>query len=344
MKKILLSLTLLCSSSIFASNDYTSCNDCISYEVKGSVLYLQPNSSNLYYGAEAIPFPIPSPSWKSLEIRPDFHLGFDIGAIAYCNRLNTSLRIDWERLHSNDTASKNVTIQNMVGPYFNIGPDAFEYKKAKGKVKHEFDAVNINFGKEFNCSGCITGNFLAGLGFARIEQKLTSEFSNDENTVSRKIESPSTFCGGGPEFGVDFLYALCSNFSFSGETSLGFYYGTHRNHTKFISDFPEPIAGTIPPNKQKTSVPSRLQLVPSFNGKLGFSYELCFNNCTASIDFGYQVQTYINAIQSVDMCSEVAEPPESIEAIEVGVFALSFKRTLSDFFLTGPYFTVSIAF
>ena len=338
MKYKLFLLSLFFSGYLFASNN------CSSNEVYFKALYLQPNSSNLYYGAEALPFPSPSPNWKSLEIRPDFHFGFDLGARVHFNRTCTILGLNWEHLHSNDSESHHASIENMVGPYFNIGPDAFEYKKAYGKVKHEFDAVSFNFGKEFNCFGCLSGSLFAGINFVRIEQKITSKFSNNDETVSRKIESPSTFCGAGPGFGIDFLYHLCSNLSLSGKTSVGFNYGSLKNQTTFTSNFPEPIAGVTAPNIQKTTVPDRLQLVPNFNGKLGFTYQICFGNCSASIDFGYQAQHYCNAIQSVDMSSEVATPPESIEAIEVGVFALSFTRTLSDFFVTGPYFSVSVGF
>src|SRR5690606_20025307 len=144
----------------------------------GKALYLQPNSSNLYYGAEALPLPVPTPNWKSLEIRPDYHFGFEVGVTTFTACPNARLQLNWERLHSSDSSSKRVSEENMVGPYFNIGPDVHPYKIAHGHATHEFDAVNLNLGKQLICCNGLKVDWFTGVSFTRIKQSITSNFSN----------------------------------------------------------------------------------------------------------------------------------------------------------------------
>jgi Legionella pneumophila major outer membrane protein precursor len=336
MKNRLFVSLMLIAGSLSANTDHVSCG------VSMSALYLQPNSSNLYYGAEAIPLPLPSPNWKSLEILPDYHWGFDLTYRSFLKNSNTSLKLCWERVHSNDSSSTTVSNENMVGPYFNIGPDAVAYKSAHGKVNHQFDAVNFYFERPLIRDPCFKTTFFGGVDFARIQQTLTSNFSNTDGTITRNIKTPTEFTGVGPGFGVDFGYDLCGTLSFTGETSISLLMGSISNSVTVLSNSPLlPGLGITPPNKQTTDVPNRTQIVPAFSGKLGFSYTTCCKGGIITLDFGYQAQVYIDAIQSVDMSVEVTEPPE---VSDVGVFALGFKRTLSNFLLSGPYLTVNLIF
>src|ERR1700719_2796962 len=116
MKRLLCSLTFLAATSTAASGLATQdcfplqcCADIfrpcgVVYGVYGQLLYLQPNGSDFYYGIEAISLdpPLVSPDWKVLEIDPDYHLGFEIGASFLFNPANVSLELNWERLHAHD--------------------------------------------------------------------------------------------------------------------------------------------------------------------------------------------------------------------------------------------------
>lgn len=336
MKRNFFFLSLFVFSFLFANNN------CSTHEIYCNALYLQPNSSNLYYGAEALPLPIPTPNWKSLEIKPDFHFGFDIGVKTLINRRNTKLQLSWERLHSSDSSSRRVSEENMVGPYFNIGPDAEPYKIANGHVTHEFDAVNFNLGNQLVCFNGLKANWFGGISITRIKQDVTSDFSNYDGTITRHVKAPTIFLGGGPEFGLDFIYRLCGNFSLISDTSCALLLGTLKNHTTYKSNTPLLAGlGISPPNKQKTDVPRRTQIVPAFCGKLGLSYATCYCESIITVNVGYQVQAYFNAIQSVDMSSEVTTPPEDAQ---VGVYALGFRRTISNFLLAGPFVSLKIMF
>ncbi|MDB2613869.1 Lpg1974 family pore-forming outer membrane protein, partial [Chlamydiales bacterium] len=293
-----------------------------------------------------IPLPLPTPNWRSLEIRPDLHFGFDIGLKVLFPGNHTTLQINWERLHASDSTSTEVSSENMVGPYFNIGPDSHPYKRAHGHVKHGFDEVTLSIGSQFDSCRGLKINYTGGVAITRIEETLTSTFSNNDWTVVRGVYTPTEFIGIGPEFGADVSYNLCEGFSLTGESSMALLLGRGRNHTSYASITPELEVFDIPlPNIQHTEVPSRTQFVPAFSGKLGVSYTGCFSSCLVTLDLGYQAQIYLNAVQSVEMSAEVVEPTIiELPANEVGVFALGFRRTVSDFFLAGPYVTLKIAF
>ncbi|MCB1111802.1 MAG: hypothetical protein H7A37_08160 [Chlamydiales bacterium] len=336
MKKAFLLTAILYTGALFANSN------CVGYEAHFDVLFLQPNSSNLYYGAEADPLPVPTPNWKSLEIYPNFHFGFELGGTVHCQSTNTAICLNWERLHSHDTSSRSVPDTDMLGPYFNIGPDAEPYKNATGRVDHEFDEVNVNFKRAILCECNFEMNYFGGVVFTRIKQSMTSYFSNNAGTITKEIQSPSLFTGGGIDFGVDFDYCLGCNFSLTGETSLSLLYGQLTNSTLYLSTTPLLAGlGITPPNTQGTTVPNRTQVVPAISGKLGVSYETCCSSYLVNVGFGYQVQAYIDAIQSVDMSCEVTTPPEDTQ---VGVYALGFRRTLSNFLLSGPYITLDVGF
>jgi hypothetical protein len=327
------------SSEVFLSHP------CSSFEVEFSPLFLKPSSSNLHYAAEAIPLPLPSPDWKISDIHPDTHFGFDVGLCGIFHRAHTALSLDWEHFHSSDSASKEVSSNNMIGPFFEIGPDAQPYKKAEGHAKFHFDQVNLDYGLFVHFGRRLEANLFAGAAYAHIKQTVKSTYSNSDKTIVRQIRAPSTFSGAGPQFGVDFSYCLVKGLHVTGESAASLFVGTLKNHTSYASLSPLNAGlGVGSPNKQGTSVHRRKgQVVPGFEGSLGLAY--CFTFCKhylIEIAAGYQAQVYFNAVQSVDMSSEVINvfPVPDTE----GVFARTFTRTLSNFALSGPYARLNLGF
>ncbi len=122
--------------------------------------------------------------------------------------------------------------------------------------------------------------------------------------------------------------------------------GRMKNGTTFESYTPELTTLGIPqPNVQKTGVPNRVQLIPGFEQKIGFSYLASLGCVQLDFAIGYQCQIYLNAVQTTDMSSQ-AVPPDTIESDfpTVGVFAQGFERTLSNYIQTGPYAALDIRF
>ena len=326
------------NSEVFVSNPAWT------VELNMTAVLLQPTSSNLHYAAEALPLPAPTPTWKIHEIDTDYHPGFDLGIRGIFHKTNTNLSLNWERIRSTDSASKEIPSSDMLGPFFEIGPDASPYNKARGKVSFDFDEANLTFGIFMNLGDRLETNLFTGVEFARIKQTLLSKFSNPKSNIDRSIKVPSTFIGAGPELGLEFAYRIVAGFHLTGKTRAALLVGTQKNHTSYKSDSPLLAGlGIDPPNEQGTTVPNRTQIVPAFEAGLGFSYVFHFcKHYMAKLEAGYQVQTYRDAIQSVDMGSEVIELAPFPDS--VGVYARTFQQNLSSFTLAGPYFTFVLGF
>jgi hypothetical protein len=327
------------------------CN--VSYELYGEVLFLQPNGSNLYYAVEAFPFntaiaiPEVSPNWTTFEISPDYHPAFEIGAKLFFPKSDMNLVANWERIHSQDTEFASIAISgNMMGPAFDIGPNSAFYTSAKGRALYHFDAANLVVGKTVCFVSGLNANFYAGASFTRIKQSMSSLFKGPGGLTSRLIYSPSLFTGAGPQFGVDLDYKLFGGFSFTGSSNASLYVGQQKNSTTFKSTTPAlAFAGIPQPNVQTTTVPSRTQLIPGFEEKMGFAYTAGFKSWRFSLAAGYQFQIYINAVQSFDMTAPQVLPSlvPGI-TVDMGVYAVGFERTLSNFILSGPYVTLNLDF
>ena len=313
------------------------------FEVYGDALLLQPTGGDLHYAAEAIPLPVPSPNWKIHDIGTDYHFGFDVGLRGVFHATNSRLSLSWEHFHSSDSSSKTLSSSNMIGPFFEIGPDASPYNKAHGHAKFHFDEVNLDYGLFVHFGDRLKTNIFSGVSLARIAQTISSKFSNPDGTIIRTIKVPSTFLGAGPQLGLDFCYHIVKGFHFTGEAEASLLVGRQKNHTSFSAISPAIPAGTPNPNRQSTTVHKKTQVVPAFEGKLGLSYVFtyCKHNMV-KLEAGYQAQVYINAIRSVDIGSEVVTPPVTPDTI--GVYARTFEQHLSNFALAGPYFKLDLGF
>lgn len=314
------------------------------FAVEFEALYVQPSGSNLQYAVEAVPLPLASPNWKVYEINPDYHFGFDVGVSCVFQDANTNLKLNWERFQSSDTAAKQVATTDMIGPLFEIGPDADVYKKSDGKVTFDFNTASLLAGVFVDFGNRLHTNLLGGIGFSRIKQTLFSRYSNLDGQTVRTITVPSTFTGAGPQVGLDFACNLYKGFKLTGEFFGSLFVGTQKNQNDYSSLSPAlPILGAVSPNNQSTTVSNSTQIIPGLESKLGLCYEVTFkDHYTFKIEAGYKAEIYINAIQSIDMGSEVINIPA--DPVSVGVFARTFDQTISNFGLAGPYASVVFGF
>lgn len=333
----------------------TLANPKYTFETSFSGLALQPFANNLDYAAEALPFnygnaqPAVSPSWVIPTISPDIHFGFDVGIAGVFHGVQSNLMLNWERFHSSGD-SNSITVastNNMVGTFFEIGPDASTYKKGTGTVSFHFDEVNLDYGTFVRFGKQLRMNLFAGVGFGRLVQHISTTISDLSETVIRTIDIPSKFIGAGPQLGFNFNYKIVKGFQFVGATRATLFVGTFKNSTTYSTQSNALVLlGDENPNIQTTTVDNKGGIVPGFEGKLGLAYKYLYRkNYMFNIEAGYQAQLYTGAIRSIDMGSEVAlAAAGSVGSSTVGVYARTFDRTVSDFGLAGPYATIDLAF
>jgi hypothetical protein len=353
-KYVSLVLLAVCSAHSFVSNA-TPCEDWCGYaldiEFRGSAL--KPSANNIYYAVEAFPFnnaiatPVASPRWQVYDLHPKYHFGFELGLRAVSKERGSSLGVNWQHFKSSTGASHTTASTDMIGPFSSIGPDQEGYINGKGCVRFKFDQVNVLFGQgvTFGCADDLKAELFAGVSYARIQQCLTSTYSNADGTIARSYITPSSFKGAGPELGLNFDYALCGGFNFTGHIASAFYVGNVKNHSEYLSLSPMLVASGNPnPNKQSTTTDKRLQVVPSLEERMGLSYSCAsFCNCYQfTIEVGYEAQVLFNALQSTDFSSGVVGVPPADS--EIGLFARTFRRTLGNFALAGPYVALGIEF
>lgn len=332
-----------CSTSCDTSPEYT-------FEPEFRALILKPSANNLHYAVQATPLPLQSPDWNIFDIHPDYHFGFDIGTRAYVCNCDTFVSLNWTHFKSHTCAAQTVpTDTDMIGPFFEIGPDATPYKQAAGSVRFTFNAIDLTYGQSVDFSGCLKTHLFMGIHVVDLKQCISSfyqgaDVQDSSSAIIRRITVPTSFIGAGPEFGCDLIYDICRNLNLVGRFKASILIGTAKNFTEYVSESPLLITRLFPsPNVQSTCVPKRSQVVPYFEERLGLAY---FPPCTRyriKLEAGFEARIYINPLQSIDMGSEVITLPfPAIDAI--GVFARTFRESLSNFALAGPYVALSIAF
>ena len=324
---------------------------CYCFEAGFSPLYLQPSANNLDYAAEAEPFdfavpnPALSPNWIIYDISPGYHFGFDAEIAAIFHGVNSRLSLDWERFHmDNESNAQNVPSVDMIGPFFEIGPDASFYKKSTGYVNFHFEEINLDYGTLVNFGNRLSMELFSGVSFSRIIQYRKTHFADYQHAAQRTIKVPSKFWGIGPQIGVDFAYRIIEGLKFIGNTKASLYVGRLWNKTTYSTTSNElNVLGGPNPNIQTTTVYNRAGVVPGFEGMLGFAYDIPFLcNYLVKLEAGYLAQIYLNAIRSIDMGSEVSLTGAQTGA--TGVYARTFQRTVSDFALAGAYFNIEFGF
>lgn len=349
MKKIFLTTALICLTLCNSLTAESGCcnslyvsTPCGTFEGYFTAFWLQPNASNLHYAAEVQPLPIVSPDWIIHDIDTKYNFGFDIGLIYYDHCQNTRSCLNWMHFDSTDMSTKLISTADMLGPFFELGPDASFYNFAAGKVTFQFDKVDLNYGLRVNFGDILSTNITAGISAVRIQESINTFYADPSFTILRTIDIPSTFQGIGPEFAMDFSCDVTPCILLTGGGSAGLLVGWLKNHTTFESVSPEMITlGITPPNTQTIQVDTRSGIIPVFETNLGLAYTKRYCGCSINVEIGYEIMLLLNPLQSVDISSQVITP---VSTETVGVYARTFQRNISDFTLAGPYIRMGLCF
>lgn len=313
------------------------------FDIYIKAIYLQAVSNKLNYAVEAFATPLPSPDWRIYDLQTGYHPAFEVAATGTFR--HGKIMVDWEHFQSEDKDSVKVSSNSyMVGPLFEIGPDGSIFKSVHGKVKFNLDTINLNFYAPFKINSSLELSVYGGIGYVDLSQMTSSYYANNKETITRTVRVPTSFWGIGPQTGLAINYHITDSFSFTGRGKAALFVGNLKSHTKFTTVSPTQKKLDIPdPNIQTTKTDNRTDVVPGFKAQLGLNYSWMLScNFSVEIEAGYQIEVYLDAIQSDDLSSEVITPP--ILPNTVGVYARTFRRTVSNFALSGPYLSVHASF
>ena len=267
------------------------------FTVSAALLYLQPNSGSLEYGALVTPLPLPSPDWAGQSINPNFSPAFRIGlayALSDCN----NVQLNWTHLNATDSSSFTAKPDQMVGPYYEIGPDANAYKIANGSVHFGYDAVNLDAGHLW-CAGCpFQLRVFGGLQVAQIHQNLSASFRSYDGAYANGYTNNSMFTGVGPRLGMTAAYNL-GHFQFLGEAAGSALIGSGQSRMDYSATSPAQAGvGITPPNLQSLTSPNATQVIPCIDTRLGVAYITPITRFGIfRAEAGYQAAVYVKRCQ-----------------------------------------------
>ena len=195
-----------------------------SFELSGSLSFLQPGAGNLEYGTLTNPLPVVTPHWNNQSLKPNFAPSFTLGA-RYMPNKSTDIQLNWTHLNNTAKDSFFASPTEMVGPPYLIGPESALYKNGSGSVKTRFDAVNLDVGHTFCVECSFQMRAFGGVTAARIGQTLSGLFESPNGAASSGYTNNSMFTGAGPRLGIKGQYGI-GDFQFIGEVAAAALVGT----------------------------------------------------------------------------------------------------------------------
>lgn len=311
------------------------------YEFNIAVLGLKPAASNLNYVIFNKELPAQSPTWTEKEIRPDYSFAFELGA-AYLFPEGRDVSLDWTHLSS--TTTQNIATPNalyFLGPDYEIGPAGLVIRTANGKAQFKYDVVNLSAGQYINTGSRVLIHFIGGLSTAFLREQVDSTYLGSVLTgmyagpFSVAQEVTANFTGIGPRIGLGTDVVIGSGFGVLGEAAVSLLLGSSYAKTTFTSSSQELLikyGQTI--NKQFIQDQNVTQVIPGFDGKVGFSYK---RDLTKGLLFvvkgGYEAAVYVNAINQYLPGSLVDGAPLS----SGGIFVATMNHTQSNYSVQGPF-------
>lgn len=337
-----------------------------SFELYGSLLYLQPTSTNLKYAVFVSGEQPYFQSWHYQAINPAYSPAFEIGLNYNFAALPYQASVSWLRLNTSDVSAKqastNVSLSTVefVAPAYEVGPPVFGIKRADANVKFNFDDIKINVGKLFTFTPNIQARVFGGVNIIHINQKLTTVFSDMAGALPTaysyalapdpafvfETQNDSKYLGAGPDLGLNVQYTAYRGFGFVGEVLGSLTAGTNKVVDNFNSNSSRLIALGYGPTQQQITTPDATQLVAGFDGKLGVFYNYSgpyVHNLT--IEAGYRMALYNNAISEIDP-GTLVQPGTVFLTPEfaTGTMAINSTEASShNFNFNGPYLTFKLA-
>jgi hypothetical protein len=315
---------------------FSGWNSLSHFEASATLLYLQPGAGNLEYATLVTPLPAPSPDWSNRAVQPALSPAFNIGLRYRFEESIHDIQANWTHLSTTDHAFAEASPEQFVGPSYEIGPDAADFKIARGSVDFAYDAVNLDVGWLFFAGGPVSVRLFSGVQIASIGQDLSATFSSYDGLTTNGNTTHSLFTGAGPRLGME---ARCArgNFDLLGEMAGTLLIGGMQSRIDFTATSPE-----FPdPNNQSLTSPNATQVVAGIDTRLGGAYTFAVGNCRRfRIEAGYQAAVYFQAVNQYSLSEVVTPPPVQ----SVGVFLRTQDHLQGNFTVHGPFLSGCLMF
>jgi hypothetical protein len=325
------------------------------FEFNMAAIALQPTASNLDYAIIAVPFPLPSPSWQQQEISPTYSAAFALGA-RYIASGGKDADLVWTHLNtsSSSTATADGT-DHMIGPSYEIGPDAGDNRTADGKVQFNYDTINLEMGHFVDVGNSFEMRFFTGISTGFLREDVDANFAGTYTPpapVNKRLGASagpftcdstysSSYTGVGPRLGMQAGYKMGS-FSFTAEGAASALIGVSHDTTDFASTSPVLTEDHRSVNYQSIADDNTTQIVPGFDSQLGLNYTHAFHNNSLimTISGGFQTAIYIDAINQYMPASLVTDSKISQGTIAVATMS----HTQSNYGVHGPFAKLALQF
>lgn len=329
-------------------------------------LYIKPSSNNLKYATFVAGTQPYFQSWHYLQINPSYHPAFDIGLNYAIPHTAYSAAINWIHLNSNDSSSKqastntDISTVEFVGPPYEMSPPVFGIKNVNSSVNFQFDNVLLNVGKLFDFDSHLQARFFGGVDILKLNQTIETTFGNyagspptpysypltPDPQFSFETQNVSKYLGAGPDLGLNLRYATDSGFGIFGEFIGSITTGTIQAQDNFTSTSSRLSSVGIGTSHQEITSPNMTQVVVGADGKLGIFYNYKGSSIAdLSIELGYRLANYINAISAINP-NTLVQPGTVITTPEfaTGTMAIvSTNATSHPFGFNGAFLNIKIS-
>lgn len=330
-----------------------------------SFLYIQPTSDNLKYATFVSGTQPYFQSWHYQAIDPNYHPTFELGLNYALPCTPYSAGVFWTHLNSNDSDYKqantntDLTTVEFVGPPFEMSPPVFGIKRVDAKVNFSFDNILLNVSRLFVHTPYLQTRLFGGLSILRLNQTMNTVFSDyagspatpysyplpPDPSFSFKLQNTSKYLGAGPDLGLNVRYKTPYGFGIVGQFMGSLTVGTIKAQDNFTSTSARLTSLGIDVSHQQITAPDATQVVAGADGKLGLFYE--YQGCSFpdfSVELGYRMATYINAISTVTP-STLVQPGTVVVTPEFSTGTMAIVSTDArsrPFSFNGPFLDVKI--
>lgn len=176
-----------------------------------------------------------------------------------------------------------------------------------GSLKPEWDAVNFEFGQMVNFGEHKVIRFHGGAQYARVQQNLDLNFAGVTQVVGNvtsltavNFNAQTKYDGFGPRVGMDMSYHFGNGFAIYANGATALLVGS----SSFDSNLSVVNPASLVNFTATLANGSRTAVVPEVEAKLGAMYNYAMGSGDLTLDAGYMVVNYFDALQFATASSD----------------------------------------